>query len=133
MEGDLQAMAANLVSHPQSRQELADRIVALTIRYVQMQLNENRAHLLAEQALLQEALLNPRLTRLAQNHRRILSRGVVHFFEVLGSERPIEDARLLTAIILQMEYQGLLDGVENLNVDAMRGALTRYLYLVMGL
>ena len=31
------------------------------------------------------------------------------------------------------EYQGLLDGVENLNLDDMRAVLRRYLRLVMGL
>ena len=36
-------------------------------------------------------------------------------------------------MILQMEYQGLLDGVDNLNLDEMRSILRRYLRLVMGL
>ena len=89
--------------------------------------------LMAEQAFRQEALLNPRLEQLAQSHRRILSLGVVHFFEVLGSQQPEQDAKVLTAIILQMEYQGLLDGVEHLDTVEMRAILTRYLYLVLGL
>jgi DNA-binding transcriptional regulator YbjK len=39
---------------------------------------------------------------------------------VLGSQQSAEDAKVLTGIILQMEYQGLLDGVDKLNVDEMR-------------
>jgi len=58
---------------------------------------------------------------------------VVHFFEVLGSKQPEQDARVLTAIILQMEYQGLLDGADHLQTEEMRAILSRYLDLVMGL
>ena len=105
----------------------------MTADYVQRQLLNRRDFLMAEQAFRQEALLNPRLEQLAQSHRRILSLGVVHFFEVLGSQQPEQDAKVLTAIILQMEYQGLLDGVEHLDTVEMRAILTRYLYLVLGL
>jgi len=133
VEDDLQAMVASLAGSQQARQELVERIVELAIQYVLTQLNERREHLLAEQAFLQEALLNPRLEQLAQSHRRILSLGVVHFFQVLGSGQPEQDAKVLTAIILQMEYQGLLDGVERLDISEMRAILTRYLYLVLGL
>lgn len=133
VEDDLQALVAGLSGSPDARRELADRIVELAIQYVRTQLLERREHLLAEQAFRQEALLNPRLEELAQSHRRILSLGVVHFFEVLGSQRPEQDAEVLTAIILQMEYQGLLDGVERLDTLQMRAILTRYLYLVLGL
>lgn len=57
----------------------------------------------------------------------------MHFFQVLGSGQPAQDAKVLTSIILQMEYQGLVDGVEQLAVDEMRAILRRYLNLVMGL
>lgn len=40
---------------------------------------------------------------------------------------------MFTGIILQLEYQGLLSGLDNLNVDEMRALLRRYLRLVMGL
>ncbi|MFO6375600.1 TetR family transcriptional regulator, partial [Pseudomonas aeruginosa] len=109
------------------------RIVELAVQYVQVQLTERREHLLAEQAFRQEALLNPRLRELADAHQRILSLGAVHFFQVLGSGQPEQDAKVLTSIILQMEYQGLVDGVEQLAVDEMRAILRRYLNLVMGL
>lgn len=57
----------------------------------------------------------------------------MHFFQVLGSGQLEQDAKVLTSIILQMEYQGLVDGVEQLAVDEMRAILRRYLNLVMGL
>ena len=132
VEGDLQEMAAVLADDPGARGSLVERIVELAVQYVQVQLTERREHLLAEQAFRQEALLNPRLRELADAHQRILSLGAVHF-QVLGSGQPEQDAKVLTSIILQMEYQGLVDGVEQLAVDEMRAILRRYLNLVMGL
>ncbi|MBH9335971.1 TetR family transcriptional regulator [Pseudomonas aeruginosa] len=133
VEGDLQEMAAVLAADPGARGSLVERIVELAVQYVQVQLTERREHLLAEQAFRQEALLNPRLRELADAHQRILSLGAVQFFQVLGSGQPEQDAKVLTSIILQMEYQGLVDGVEQLAVDEMRAILRRYLNLVMGL
>ncbi|MNG25113.1 hypothetical protein D3C84_1099210 [compost metagenome] len=52
---------------------------------------------------------------------------------MLGSQQPEQDAKLLTAIIVRMEYQGLLDGVEQLDNDGMLVILKRYMYLVLGL
>ncbi len=133
MEEELQRMAERLKRDAKERQAVTDEMVELAILYVQRQLQENREQLLAEQAFRQEALLNPGLRELAVAHRQILSQGAAHFFSVLGSVEPEGDARLLTALILQMEYQGLLDGVEQLDVTAMRVQLRRYLHLVMGL
>ena len=133
MEEELQRMAERLKRDVKERQAVTDQMVELAILYVQRQLQDNREQLLAEQAFRQEALLNPGLRELAVAHRQILSQGAAHFFAVLGSAEPEGDARLLTALILQMEYQGLLDGVEQLDVAAMRVQLRRYLYLVMGL
>jgi DNA-binding transcriptional regulator YbjK len=94
---------------------------------------ERREELIAEQAFQQEALLNPRLHELVRAHRQILQQGVTHFFEVLGSQQPEQDAVLLTAAIVRMEYQGLLDGVEQLDSEGMLAILKRYMNLVLGL
>ncbi len=126
-------MAAALSRDGASRRQMTDEIVEMAIQYVRRQLIENRVQLLAEQAFRQEALINQGLRPLADAHRGILSQGAEHFFQVLGSDEPAEDAKVLTAIILRMEYQGLLDGVDNLDIDEMRAVLKRYLYLVMGL
>jgi DNA-binding transcriptional regulator YbjK len=117
----------------ESRQQLLEQIVAMAVAYVCGQLSGNRDSLLAEQAFRLEALLNPGLLELAAAHRKILYQGVDRFFRVLGSQQPDEDAKVLTGMILQMEYQGLLDGLDNLRLDEMRALLRRYLRLVMGL
>ncbi|MGQ7956632.1 TetR/AcrR family transcriptional regulator [Pseudomonas sp. SP16.1] len=116
-----------------ARRQLADEIAALAVQYVQRQLRERRDHLVVEQAFHQEALLNPRLRELVRAHRQILQQGVAQFFEVLGSRQPEQDAVLLTATIERMEYQGLLDGLEQLDSEGMLAILKRYMNLVLGL
>lgn len=129
----LQEQVARLDGSTEARRRLADEIARVAVEYVRHQLLTRRDHLLAEHAFQQEALLNPRLHELVRAHRQILQQGVKQFFEVLGSQQPEQDAKLLTAIILRMEYQGLLDGVEHLDNDGMLAILKRYMHLVLGL
>ena len=99
--------------------------------YVHRQLVNRREHLMAEQAFRQEALLNPRLAELVRSHQQILLQGTCQFFQVLGSREPQQDAKVLTAIIGRMEYQGLLNDAEPAAEEEMLGILTRYMHLVL--
>ena len=132
-QGLLQQQVSQLDGSVEARRRLASEIARLALEYVRNQLLNRREHLLAEQAFQQEALLNPRLHELVRAHRQILLQGVTHFFQVLGSQQPEQDATLLTAIIVRMEYQGLLDGVEHLDSEDMLAILKRYMHLVLGL
>ncbi|MFK4074861.1 TetR/AcrR family transcriptional regulator [Ectopseudomonas khazarica] len=132
-QGVLQELVGRLDGSERARRQLAEEIAELAVQYVQRQLRDRRDHLIAEQAFQQEALLNPRLSDLVRAHRQILQQGVTHFFEVLGSRQPEQDAVLLTATIMRMEYQGLLDGVEHLDSQGMLAILKRYMNLVLGL
>ena len=133
IQSTLEAMLGRCDGSEQARRQLAEEVAELAVQYVQHQLRERHDHLLAEQAFLREALLNPRLRGLAHAHRQILQQGITHFFVAIGSRQPEQDAVLLTATIMQMEYQGLLDGVENLDSQAMLAILKRYMNLVLGL
>ena len=116
---------------PAWRSQLADEIAKMTADYVQRQLHNRRDFLMAEQAFRQEALLCPRLAELVKSHEQILLHGACQMLQVVGSRQPQQDALMLTAIIEQMEYQGLLDGSR---VDAqaqMLAILTRYVHLVL--
>lgn len=132
-ESLLHEQVSTLDGSVEARRRLANEIARLAVEYVREQLMDRREHLLAEQAFQQEALLNPRLHALVRAHRQILLQGVTHFFEVLGSEQAEQDAKLLTAIIGRMEYQGLLDGVDDLDTEEMLAMLKRYMHLVLGL
>lgn len=116
-----------------SRRMLVDQVAKLAVDYVLTQLLTRRDELVADQAFRQEALRNPHLSEMVRAHRQILDRGITHLFELLGSPLPHQDARLLTAIITQMEYQGLLDGVERLDCDEMLAVFKRYMHLVLEL
>ncbi|MEG1039163.1 MAG: TetR family transcriptional regulator [Pseudomonas sp.] len=116
---------------PQCRARLADEIAKMTADYVQRQLHNRRDFLMAEQAFRQEALLCPRLAELVKLHEQILLRGAGQMLQVLGSRQPQQDALVLTAIIEQMEYQGLLEDANAQADGQMLAMLTRYLHLVL--
>ncbi|WP_166360178.1 TetR/AcrR family transcriptional regulator [Pseudomonas akapageensis] len=124
----LLAQASNV---PLSRGQLADEIAKMTADYVQRQLLMRRDYLMAEQAFRQEALLSPRLAELVCSHQQILLQGTCQLLQVLGSREPQQDAKVLTAIIGRMEYQGLLKN-EQPHCDAeMLGILSRFMHLVL--
>lgn len=86
---------------------------------------------MAEQAFRQEALLCPRLAELVQAHEQILLHGARQILQVVGSRQPEQDAQMLTAIIEQMEYQGLLKDVNAQADEQMLAILVRYLQMVL--
>jgi DNA-binding transcriptional regulator YbjK len=116
-----------------SRRLLVDQMAKLAVDYVLTQLLTRRDELVADQAFRQEALRNPHLSEMVRAHRQILDRGISHLVELLGSPLPHQDARLLTALIAQMEYQGLLDGVERLDCDEMQAVFKRHMHLILEL
>lgn len=116
---------------PAARAALADDIARMTADYVHRQLVTRREYLMAEQAFRQEALLSPRLAELVRSHQQILLQGTCQLLEVLGSREPHQDAKVLTAIIGRMEYQGLLDGDAPMADDDMLAILNRYMHLVL--
>jgi DNA-binding transcriptional regulator YbjK len=130
-EGLLREMVAYGDGSAASRSQLADDIARLTADYVLRQLTNRRDYLMAELAFRQEALLNPRLAELVRSHQQILLQGTGQFFQVLGSREPQQDAKVLTAIISRMEYQGLLGGAEPLTGEEMLEILKRYMHLVL--
>ena len=116
---------------PQARARLVDEVARMTADYVNRQLHNRRDFLMAEQAFRQEALLCPRLAELVQAHEQILLHGMRQMLQVVGSRHPEQDAQMLTAIIEQMEYQGLLTPADAQTDGQMLAILTRYLHLVL--
>ncbi|EIK97789.1 TetR family transcriptional regulator [Pseudomonas sp. M47T1] len=127
----LRGIMARNDGSPASRAQLADEIARMTAEYVHRQLLTRRDYLMAEQAFRQEALLSPRLAELVTSHQQILLQGACQLLEVLGSREPKQDAKVLTAIIGRMEYQGLLDNEQPMADEDMLAILTRYMHLVL--
>ncbi len=127
----LRQMAARGDRSPAARSRLADDIAQTTADYIQHQLRTRRDALMAEQAFRQEALLSPRLAELVRAHQGILLQGACQLLQVLGAREPQEDAKVLTAIIGRMEYQGLLSPGNSATDAEMLGILTRYMHRVL--
>lgn len=130
-EALLLQMAARGDRSPQARARLANEVAQTTADYIQHQLRTRRDALIAEQAFRQEALLSPRLAELVRAHQGILLQGACQLLQVLGAREPQEDAKVLTAIIARMEYQGLLSPGDSSADGERLGILTRYMHLVL--
>ncbi|MCX5510130.1 TetR family transcriptional regulator [Pseudomonas sp. BJa3] len=130
-EGVLRQLLAQGDGSHEARAHLADEVARMLADYVLRQLNNRRDFLMAEQAFRQEALLCPRLAELVQAHEQILLHGARQILQVVGSRQPEEDAQMLTAIIEQMEYQGLLKDANAQADEQMLAILVRYLQMVL--
>jgi DNA-binding transcriptional regulator YbjK len=130
-EGVLRQLLAQGDGTPEARANLADEVARMLADYVLRQLNNRRDFLMAEQAFRQEALLCPRLAELVQAHEQILLHGARQILQVVGSRQPEQDAQMLTAIIEQMEYQGLLKDANAQADEQMLAILVRYLQMVL--
>ncbi len=127
----LRQMAARGDSSAAARSRLADDIARITADYVHHQLRTRRDYLIAEQAFRQEALRSPRLAELVRAHQGIHLQGACQLLQVLGAREPKEDAKVLTAIIARMEYQGLLNpGNSSMDAEGL-GILVRYMHRVL--
>lgn len=128
----LQERVSSFDGSPATLRAFADEVALMAVAFVRDQLINRRDHLLAEQAFRHEALLNPRLHDLVRAQGQILLQGTTRFFTLIGSKQPIEDATVLTTVVERMEYQGLIEGVDALDIEAMLAILKRYMYLVLG-
>lgn len=129
---DFQRMAEQVASDPQVRRQMADRVITLMVAHVEAKARAGNAEVLAELAFRQEALTNPTLTPLALSHQQLRYQFAELALRALGSAAPIEDAQVLTTLILRMEYHALVDGAENLDIEGQRAVLQRFLELVIG-
>ena len=64
-------------------------------------------------------------------HKLVVLHGTRQLLQVVGSRKAEQDARVLRAIIEQMEYKGLLKGADAHADGQMLAMLTRYLQLVL--
>lgn len=116
-----------------SRQVFAERISALAIEYVLIQLREHHDYLIAERAFQQECLRNENLRPIAFSHQKFFLDSLEAFFAKIGSSHPDIDAELFGSIILHVEYQGLVLGFEGKKADRLRIILKRQIELMLGI
>lgn len=130
---DFQRMAGEVEANPLLRQQMAEQLIELTVAHVQAKVRDGNAELLAELAFRQEALTNPTLTPLAMAHQQLRLQFAELALRALGSAAPVEDAQVLTTLILRMEYHALVDGADKLDMPGQSAVLRRFLNLAIGL
>ncbi len=130
---DMQDALAALGDDNAARSRFAERMSELAANYVLHQLQNQREHLLAEQAFHLECLRNDNLRTIAFGHHEFLMNDLRAFFTRMGSDQPDIDAKLLFAIIARAEYEGLLQDSEAIDDTMILAMLKRQLQCMLRL
>ena len=132
MDEDFRRIAAAIQQDPGARRELVTHFIDLAVAHVQAKMRAHDDELLMELAFRQEALTNPQLRPLFLAHQQLRFRFAERAVRAMGSRAPVEDAQVLTTLVLRMEYHAIVDGVEDFDLEAQRAVLQRFLDLVVG-
>ena len=101
---------ADRLRDPEARVAFIAGLSALAAEFVGREVTDHREHLLAEQAFLQAAILDPRLREEALAFRAKLREGLVMFCTMVGTVDPPMDAEMIYETFLQLEYENLIAG-----------------------
>lgn len=132
MDDDFRRIAAAIEQDPRARRELVTHFIDLAVAHVLAKMCAHDDELLVELACRQEALTNPQLRPLFLAHQQLRLRFAERAVRAMGSKSPIEDAQVLTTLVLRMEYHAIVDGVEDFDQESQRAVLRRFLDLVTG-
>lgn len=116
---------------PEIRQVFIGKMVDLAVNYVVAQLRDHRDYLIAERSFQLECLRNENLRPVAFNHQSYLFNSLERFFTRVGSEQASVDAQLFSAVMMQLEYQGMVQPVDELDINAIRIRLMRQVTLML--
>lgn len=90
------------------RRELVAGLSKLAADFLEREITTQRAHLMAEQAFLQAAVLDERLRAPAALFRQGILDGLQTFCTLLATPAPAMDAEMIHATFTQLEYEHLL-------------------------
>lgn len=114
---------------PAERLKLMDSLADMTTFFLYQESRDKRDHLIAEQAFMQEAVLDERLRDLALVYTNKLVEVLQSACEKLGTAAPAQDAQLMWASITSMEQKLLLDSA--FSMAELRALVRRMLELFM--
>ena len=103
---------------PAVRRRIRDHVARLISNYVLRKIVEQPVWLAVEHHFFFEALVDPRLTALAREHRARLVAPMLRLCTELGSDMPEIDADLLFGTLIRLEYEALV--VPPGEIDALR-------------
>lgn len=113
-----------------ARKAMFSTLTDMITEYLLTEVTHNRDHLIAEQAFIQEAALDPRLAELAALYFAKQQRVMVAVCEKLGTLNPELDAEFTLASLLSLERQLLLH--KERSVAFVRPRVARFLTLICG-
>lgn len=100
--------------------------------YMYNQVDAQRDMLIVEQALRYEAIINPKVRTLLKMHRKALyEMGVDFFANMVRSQNPYEDAELLIGLFHTLEYNSLLNDLEDLDKAQIEKSIKHYVTLLV--
>lgn len=127
----LKAVVDNRNQPGVSQDQFASRLAELAVEYVLIQLREHSEDLIAERAFQLECLRNENLRPIAFAHQTFFLESLEALFIKVGSSDPKVDARLFTAIIMQTEYEGLIQKDSPEGEEMIRRMLKRQMALMI--
>jgi DNA-binding transcriptional regulator YbjK len=117
------------LADPASRDQLIELLTGMTTMFLYQESRERRDHLIAEQAFMQEAVLDTRLRDLALAYEGGLVDALQKVCEKLGAVEPVNDARLIWAGITSLERRLLID--EGFTQEQLQASVNHMLKLFM--
>lgn len=121
----LEQFDSQRLADPASRAQLFELLTDMTTMFLYQEVRESRDHLIAEQAFMQEAILDERLRDLALVYTNKLVEVLQTACEKLVTTDPAKDAQLIWAAIINLEHRLLID--ETFTQEQLR-ALVRHMF-----
>jgi len=121
--------AADGKDSPGKRAELLDQLADAVCQFIQFEVTEQHDHLIAEQAFLYEAILNPRLAELATHYVQEQRNALTQALELLGSRTADLDGEILMSVFFRMENRLLTD--DSMDIGQVREHVRRALELLV--
>ncbi|GAA6135675.1 TetR/AcrR family transcriptional regulator [Oceaniserpentilla sp. 4NH20-0058] len=118
---------AELTTGPKLIEVMVDQLLA----YVLEKTTHSREMAVADQAFRYEALLNPNLRGLANQHAQAMEQKLIDFLNLVHSSHPKEDAKILISTLSRVEYEILLMTEDQLSYKAQRDLLERQVSLIL--
>lgn len=128
----LSQILLNDLRNAEGREFLINFMTEHVTQYMRGQVVEQYDMLTIEQAFRYEALVNTRVRKLGQIHRKALYGMAVDFFtSIVNSKQAEADAEILIGLFHAIEYNALLKGPENLDLESIKNTLKHYISLIV--
>jgi DNA-binding transcriptional regulator YbjK len=110
------------LTEPENKKKLIDMLVTFLTNHVEGEVSRISERII-ENAFRFEATINPQLSQLVHLLNENNVANIINFYRLFGSDDPQADATILHSVILQLEYQNIIN--QNFDQAATRRTLSR--------